>query len=78
MNLLSFDQLEDDFLLSALDASDSMTIFDWYSKDLSGAYPNQIERFQLSDGRMLQASDVDKLIAAQSQGGAAQTSQFWR
>ena len=75
---LRFHRQADDLLISVPDTGDGMTVSDWYRKDASGAYPNQIERFQLSDGRMLQVSDVDNLIVAQSQGGAAQTSQFWR
>ncbi len=75
---LHFERLGSDLSMSFTGTSDGLRIAGWYDSDDSGAAVHQIERFELTDGRTLLASDVDKLIAAQSVTGTTTTGQFWR
>ena len=61
-------------------AYSSTTTYQWligkWGSELSSAQRPQDS--QLTDGRTLAASDMDRLMAAQSMTGASATSQFWR
>ncbi|MFM8468246.1 MAG: tandem-95 repeat protein [Oxalobacteraceae bacterium] len=75
---LHFERQGSDLSLSFTGTNDGLRIAGWYDRDDSGAAVHQIERFELTDGRTLLASNVDKLIAAQSVNGTTTTGQFWR